>query len=290
MPSSIPRYSAASQFISVADRKLNIEFPTWLLFPSHDPEQPFSIGPFNVLAAENGQIANGCYPVVMISHGGGGSHLVYRDLAIYLAKNGYIVAMPEHYRNNRNDNSLGYQAINFSYRSRHISLLIDTLLCDKNVSAHIDASRIYLIGHSLGGTTALAVAGGVPWSSEQQPIEVTHDARVRALVLFAAAAAWFQHPQSLEQVKIPILLYDSEFDDITPAWQADLICHGVPGSTPIQRRRVDNGNHFSFLSPFPDKMKSSHFPPSLDRPGFNRRAFHDTLKHEVLRFLNAQGG
>jgi predicted dienelactone hydrolase len=48
----------------------------------------------------------GTIPLVIISHGNSGSLCCTGRLAAFAAKNGYIVAMLEHYGNNRNNNEL----------------------------------------------------------------------------------------------------------------------------------------------------------------------------------------
>ena len=63
--------------------------------------------------------------MILISHGSGGSHLVYRTLAHHLARNGFIVGMPEHPFNNRNNNTLEGTVENLINRPRHIRTAID---------------------------------------------------------------------------------------------------------------------------------------------------------------------
>jgi predicted dienelactone hydrolase len=281
-------YSAGSRTMRIHDDINNINFQTWLLFPCIDKSQSIKIGPYSIDACPDGRFIKGKFPLVIISHGGGGSHLLYRVAALHLAKNGYIVAMPEHHGNNRNDNSLEGQNINLTLRTRHICLVIDTLLSDPELMAYIDSSQIFMIGHSMGGCTALAVAGAVPWSGNREKIEVTHDERVKALVLFAPAAAWFQHPDSFRNVDLPILVFSAEHDTITPYWQSDLIKQSAKNPALVTVKTVKNAGHLSFLAPFPESMKNKDFPPSQDPDGFDREAFHEALKVEVLHFFNGQ--
>ena len=111
--------------------------------------------------------------------------------------------MPEHHGNSRNDNSLEGQNKNLTLRTRHIRLVIDTLLSDPELIECIDSRHIFMIGHYMGGCTALAIAGAVPWSMERKQIEVANDERVKALVLFAPAAAWFLLTMSIS----PLLFF-----------------------------------------------------------------------------------
>jgi predicted dienelactone hydrolase len=281
-------YSAGSRTIGIYDNIFDINFQTWLLYPSLENSQNIKVGPYSINASQDSDISKGKFPLVVISHGGGGSHLLYRIVALYLAENGYIVAMPEHHGNNRNDNSLEGQDINLTLRTRHIHLVIDTIISEPELMMHVDSQHIFMIGHSMGGCTALAVAGTVPWSKNRKKIEVTFDERIKALVLFAPATAWFMHPDSFENVNIPIFVFSAEHDTLTPQWQSDLIRQKVKNAALVTARTVQNAGHLSFLAPFPENMKNKNFPPSQDPVGFDREAFHEALKVEVLKFFSKQ--
>ncbi len=281
-------YSAGSKTISILDKENSITFENWLLYPSPGESQTMQIGPYTLDACPDGRVADGQFPLVVLSHGGGGSHLLYRVVAQYLAQNGFIVAMLEHYGNNRNDNSLEGQDRNISLRTQHVRLVIDTLLTDPGYMDHIDSQHIFMIGHSMGGCTALAIAGAVPWSAKEEQIEVAYDGRVKALVLFAPAAAWYQHPDSFNNIDIPMVVFTAERDTLTPYWQADLIKKRVKDPALVEIRIVKNGGHLSFLAPFPENMRKRNFPPSQDPDGFDREAFHEALKVEVLEIFNNQ--
>ncbi len=231
-------------------------------------------------------VAAGSYPIVVISHGGGGSHLVYRDLARYLARNGFLVAMPEHPGNNRNNNDLANTAANLTNRPRHIRLAIDWAF------ANLKPTKVALVGHSLGGYTALAVAGGAPTAfahetpnRQVRPLDVTVDERVKALVLLAPATVWFMMPDALSGVRVPILMLTAEKDPHTPPMHAEIVKRGVPESTQIEHRTIANAGHFSFLSPFPESMTQPGFAPSQDPEGFDRKLFHAEMNAAILGFL-----
>lgn len=136
----------------------------------------------------------------------------------------------------------------------------------------------------MGGYTALALAGGVPRTKEGLRIEISSDPRIKAIVLLAPGTGWFMH--ALEKVTIPILLLTAEHDQITPAWNAEIVLEGVPDKSKVTFRMIENAGHFSFLSPFPAAMKNASFPPSTDPQGFDRERFHKQLPIDILDFLN----
>jgi pimeloyl-ACP methyl ester carboxylesterase len=150
----------------------------------------------------------------------------------------------------------------------------------------VQPNSVAIIGHSMGGYTALAVAGGTPWSEDRQRVEVEPDPRVRALVLLAPATPWYQPEDSLRNVTAPILMLIAEHDPYTPRWHADLVLDRVPDKSKVTCRVVENAGHFSFLSPFPPQMRNASFLPSTDPAGFDREKFHERLPAEVLDFLD----
>ena len=245
--------------------------------------------------AHNGEIAAADSPLIVISHGNGGSHLGYRTLADYLACHGFVVAMPEHPRNNRNNNELAGTAENLENRPRHLRLAVDWMFASEQFGSRLRADTVAVIGHSLGGYTALALAGGRPTAfghetpdNQPRPISVEPDPRVKALVLLAPATAWFMNPGALRGVNVPILLWTAEHDSWTPPFHGDLVKAGVAARELVEHRVAEGGGHFAFLSPFPQAMRSPAFAPSQDPPGFDRTQFHEELNAGVLEFLRRQ--
>ncbi|MBP1629014.1 MAG: alpha/beta fold hydrolase [Holophagaceae bacterium] len=226
------------------------------------------------------------WPLILLSHGGGGSNALYRTISSYLAQRGYVVAMPEHPRNHRKDNSLGGTHENLVNRPRHLRLAADAVMADPRFSSRVLVERIAVIGHSLGGYTALALAGGLAWDKEGRRVEVEADPRLQALVLLAPATAFFSPPGSLAAVTQPILLLSAEHDTITPRWQAELIQNRVPDPSQFTSEEIPGAGHFSFLSPFPLPLRRPGFPPSEDPPGFDREAFHLWLPERIRCFLD----
>ncbi|WP_039948142.1 alpha/beta hydrolase family protein [Leptospira fainei] len=270
--------------IKVKDETKDVSFPALIHYPTLEPSTLTAFGPYTMDVSREASITEGQFPLVIISHGNGGSHLLYRTISTYLAKNGYVVAMLEHYGNNRNDNILENTNENLVNRPTHVSLTIDALLSERRLGKSILTDSIAVIGHSMGGYTALALAGGVPWTKQGEKIEVPSDSRVQAIVLMAPGAGWFMN--SLSKVTVPILLLIAEHDPITPRWNAEVVLDSVPDRSLVTFRMIENAGHFSFLSPFPTAMKNPGFPPSTDPAGFDRERFHKNLPNDILNFLN----
>lgn len=273
--------------ITIADADLGLTFPAVVQYPAAHAGPDTQIGPYTFASTRDAAPAEGRFPLVIISHGGGGSHLLYRTIATHLAANGFVVVAPEHAGNNRRENTLQHSPENVVRRVNHLSLTIDAVLTDPLLGAHVDAAAVAAIGHSIGGTAVLAMAGGVPWSRERVPLDVVPDERVRAVVLLAPATEWYQAPDSLSGVCLPLLVYAGSLDTMTPVWQAELVANGVDQSKPATVVIVEGAGHYAFLSPFPTQMNTPTFPPAQDPPGFNREQFHARLAPEIGDFLRA---
>jgi predicted dienelactone hydrolase len=273
-----------SKQLTIEDKIKNISFPVLVHYPTYQTSAPVSFGPYTMNVSPDAEIIEGQFPLILISHGNGGSHLLYRTISTHLAKNGYIVAMLEHFGNNRNNNTLENTTENLVIRPRHVSLTIDFLRSDNCFSKNITQNKIGVIGHSIGGYTALALAGGVPRTREGTVVEVESDSRIKVIILLAPGTGWFQN--SLDNVTVPILMFTAEHDPITPKWNAEIVLNDVPDKSKVTCKEIENAGHFSFLSPFPATMKNENFLPSTDPVGFDREKFHNILPIDILEFLN----
>lgn len=278
--------------VELIDDHMGVTFPMAVMYPTCTPGKTENIGPYSINVSINSEPKEGVFPLILISHGSGGGHLLYRTLAHHLACNGFIVGMPEHPFNNRNNNSLEGTVKNLINRPRHLCTAIDWFFNSKKFGKLLKPDDLSIIGHSMGGYTALAVAGGLPTSfphespeGQPQQISVMHDNRVKALVLLAPASVWFMEKGALNGVNIPILMFTAEKDEYTPNFHAQIILDGVHDNKKIIYRSVKNAGHFSFLSPFPKSMTKVEFLPSQDPSGFNRESFHHELNAEILNFL-----
>lgn len=99
-------------------------------------------------------------PLILLSHGTGGSAAGLGWLGEALAAKGYIVAAVNHHGNTGAEPNPALQGtIVWWDRPQDLSVLIDKLVADDRFGSRIDASRIGVAGFSIGGYTALAAVG-----------------------------------------------------------------------------------------------------------------------------------
>jgi predicted dienelactone hydrolase len=99
------------------------------------------------------------YPLILLSHGTGGSSEQLAWLGTALAKAGYIAVAVDHPGNNSHE---PYTPEGFALwweRAIDLSEVLDGMLADKEFAPHIDDSRIAAAGYSIGGFTVLELAG-----------------------------------------------------------------------------------------------------------------------------------
>jgi predicted dienelactone hydrolase len=192
-----------------------------------------------------------------------------------------------------------------------VSRVIDAVLDDGELGAHIERERIGVVGHSNGGYTALAVAGARPSpgseaahcrehrddakfcgyggaATREAAREVGHlpelrDPRVRSIVLMAPNAVRFTD-DALARVAVPALVYAAEKDDLTRVqYHGERLAKTLPRSECVL---VKGAGHFSFITSFPTAVKIVAGEGARDPDGFDRDAFHEVMNREIVGFFN----
>ena len=122
-----------------------------------------------------------CFPLVIVSHGGGGDRNSLISHVTLLVSNGYVVAVPEHVKSNKSFVINLMKEFNLSFldalkiiaadksewenRPRDISFLIDMAAVwnnsDVELAGKIDLSKIGVMGHSYGAYTTSAIMGAL---------------------------------------------------------------------------------------------------------------------------------
>ncbi len=252
-------------------------------------------------------------PLVLISHGFGGSFTGHHDTAETLADAGFVVVAVNHpVDSGAGDMTRADTLAALVERSADIKRAIDYMLHAWPDRAKLDPGKIGFFGFSRGGYTGLVVAGAnpdirkatafcdVPYRKpsceELQRNELpaqaaVHDPRVKAMVIADPAFGPLFDRDALKDVKIPTQIWASELSsedritEVNPGYVA-----AINESLPIKAdyHVVRNAGHFVFLVPCSATLAAKLPKICTDRPGFDRTAFHKELNADILAFFRKQ--
>lgn len=111
-----------------------------------------------VEAALFATVAEGPHPLVLFSHGMGGTARAQAWLASALAARGAVVVSVNHPGSTWGDFDMA-EGVRHWTRAIDLSAALDAILADPAFASHVDTSRIMAAGFSYGGWTALSLGG-----------------------------------------------------------------------------------------------------------------------------------
>ncbi len=220
--------------------------------------------------------APGRFPMVVLSHGMYGNALNQAWLAGALARRGFVVAAIDHPGTSTWSRDPD-QSRQLWERPKDISRLIDYAVTDPQMSARIDPARIYMAGHSLGGFTAVALAGGrydaaklnafcadIPgelvcgildgWNIAKTPEDRAamqadlSDPRIRAFAVFDLGGTQSFSTESLGRIDRPMLIFGAPV--MNSGLTLDIESRALVGALPPGKQRYiepETLAHFDFL-------------------------------------------
>jgi predicted dienelactone hydrolase len=268
----------------------------------------------NLHLYRDAELSEGCFPLVMLSHGRGSNPLQYAWFAETLAGQGYIVAGLYHYRANTYDQTIAYLSNKIWQRPRDISLAIDFLLKDPMWSTAIDAEEMGVAGHSQGGFTSLWIGGAKVnadkflafqkgWKSnpmvpahlrDELPVDASpaldvRDPRIKAAFAMAPGIikAFGMDEAGLEQMTIPAYITVGARDTQTPPDDnAAFAAKHIPGVTlVIIPGLVD---HEIFVNECDDEGRDEFPEACIDAEGVDRGDIHKSVGAAALKFFGSQ--
>lgn len=264
------------------------------------------LGPFVLNAVRDCPVKGGKHPLIVLSHGYGGTYLSHRDTAAALADAGFIVAALNH----PDDNALTFDPARANSltalvdRPEDIRRLIDFMLTEAPDATMIDRQKIGFFGFSRGGYTGLVLAGAEPDFKAMRthcddptgkscalvdPAQAptgpwVHDQRIKAFVIADPLASVFPSARTLSGISAPVQLWRSQEggDGVSPK-EVDAIAANLPAGTVFHV--VPGSRHFAFLAVCPEAMRASLSEICTDPNGFDRAAFHERLNSAVSAFF-----
>lgn len=148
-----------------ADHSPTMAITIWYPAKGHAKESPLTIGPPGLplfasgSAAADAPLAPGRFPVILLSHGFGGTARMMGWFGTALARAGYVVIAVDHPGSNGRGPITPNGASWWWERADDLKAAWATVLADPVFVDHVDVARLGVAGFSAGGFTAL-VAGG----------------------------------------------------------------------------------------------------------------------------------
>lgn len=298
------RFRAGVTRITVQDV---VPFDTLIVYPTDAAEIPFQDGLFTIDASRDAPIAPGArFPVVLFSHGGGGtikaggSSLPYAALLTSLAREGFVVVAPFHPGSKRPREAL-------EDRPRQIHKALTAMLADPRFAMHTDPNRLGMMGFSYGGAVTLIVAGATPslahlaaYCRDRSDDPMACDGvptdgslanavgnrspdalAVNALILLEPFGALFDR-DGLTPVGMPTLLYRAEGSDLKADGNIFALAAALPHPP---RQELVPGGHFIFFGPCSPALQADAPAACKDAPWVDRAAVHRRIEAEIGDFL-----
>ena len=291
-----------------------------LFYPTQAKARGIARGPFTVNAAMYADPEPAFKGLILFSHGAGGSELGHSRLCETLADHGYLVAALRHPGDNWQEDALLKKTPEryWSVRPHQVSQVLDALLADPRWKNRIprDARgpRVGALGHSAGGYTVLALAGGEPdlarlrehclkecvedpifcsmGRSAQEPAPPVglaaqstklKDPRVRAVAAMAPVGVLFT-AESLAAVRTTTAIWEAVSDRfLVPKFHAEWVKRNMPAA---ELHRVPNAWHFAFMDTPSMTIVTPDGDISADPPGFDRKTFLAILGGELAAFFD----
>lgn len=269
-------------------------------YPCAQATSDVRMGPYVLSVAKDCPMTGHKLPLVVISHGWGGTFLGHRDAAQTLADAGFVVVAVNHGDSAMNERRNGDLSV-LVERPTDVSQVLDFMLGQWPQADWIDAARVGFFGFSRGGYTGLVAMGADPESKVLQGMcergasrlcasirdgsrrTLSHDPRIKAAVIVDPLIVPFT-PQSLQGMKVPLQIWASARggDGVTPAGVAAL---ARTLTSTAEFHTVAQAQHFSFLPPCPPELARRAPDICSDEPGFDRAAFHRDFNARILSFL-----
>jgi predicted dienelactone hydrolase len=256
------------------------------------PERPlFEIG----AAAPDAAFADGARrPVILLSHGFGGTARIMGWFGIAMARSGYIVIAVDHPGNNGADEMTITGATLWWDRAEDLRTALAATLRDPDLGPQMDPDRLGVAGFSAGGFTALVAAGaridpprfirfcvanpddGV--CRPQREFTVTAQDRtkafavpevaaeaarasddhsipsVRAAFVIAPALVQALDPASLARLRTPVHIVLGDADGVAPPVTNGLVAAQAIPNVGLER--LPGVGHYDFLSSCTDAGKA----------------------------------
>ena len=204
--------------------------------------------------------------VVLFGVGAGGNPERHLPLLEALAANGFTVVAPHFQR----IVPASATAADLLLRGRRLKLALEGVAPG--------AQRVVGVGHSIGATMLLALAGAQMWMPSRNRLGVDRIPSLSRIVMMTPPTRFFEAPGALDLVRVPILVFAGSKDDVTPPAEQEFLRTAIGRRAPVEVRVEEGAGHFSFMNVL---------PPNVDEPLADRDPFLARLASEICAFASA---
>ena len=320
-------YQPAMANLEITDTDRGRDLSGYLWYPTdatgpltHDFESKVWEGTQVVKGAKP---SSGPFPFVVLSHGMFGNARNQAWLAGALARRGYVVAAIGHPGTSTwsRDPDLTRQLWE---RPKDISRVIEHVITSPDLIGLVDRDRIFMAGHSLGGFTAVALAGGrydaarleefcadtpgelacgilTDWKIAQTPEDRIQmeadlsDLRIKAFAVFDLGGTQSFSDTSLSRIDRPLLIFGAPIMNSGLTLDIESRALVTKLSAGIARYiEPETLSHFDFLGlckPGGFEILATEEPGDeivCKAGGARRAAKHQMIVNEVARFFSQQ--
>lgn len=311
-------FSVGSQQEAIVDlptqRTLNVR----IFYPSDSQQEPRQQAANRVFAGftaiADAPLAQGHFPLIILSHGSGGNNASLAWLAVPLAARGAIVIAASHPGSTTGDSS---PATDLTLQITDLSFMLTHYLQSAPWRQAIDPQKIAAIGHSKGGYSVLALAGGrvtrermnhycqtMPQMPDCQfyrrggiQLEKTDDARlaasyrdprVKLVVALDPGMSYVLTPGSIENIRITLLTIAAGY-----FIRADSTINLGVAQLKLPLLTLPEAGHFDFLplcQPTAASVLSEEGEAFIcETPNAQREAIHQKTLNAIGQFMQRNG-
>jgi len=264
-------------------------------------------------------LAEGEFPLLLLSHGSGGNMDNLSWLSSRLALRGAMVLAVNHPGSTSGDSS-PRRSVRLAERAADLRAALDHVLADPAFAPHVDASRISSLGFSLGGATALNLVGaqtdrglyrdycavhgdepadcvffakgGVDLANLPDAFEGDmRDPRIGAAIAVDPGLTYAFTDASVAAMDLPVLLINLGGEERFKA--ADVSARGsnlVERLPRVEYSTAAPASHFTFLALCKpggqELLAEEHDDPVWDDPaGADRAGIHEEIVERIAEFL-----
>ena len=310
----------------------DIRILVWYPAATSEVESPVGAGPTERPLFLPGAIASQAAfadhrkrPLILLSHGFGGTARQMTWLGTALARSGYLVVAVDHPGTNGVDGITAEGTYAPWERVGDLTAALHLVLEDPVIGSHVDRDRMGVAGFSMGGFTASLTVGAradfsnfiafcrspkrdatcnkqVEFPADYSQMATTldvpvmsgvrsrekadwQDARIKAAFMMAPALGTALDVASLRQIRLPVAVVYGTADGIVPPESNALV---IGHSIPEATLIPLPGvEHYDFLSECSDAARGDGIVYCVDGKGTTRKATHERTSAAAIDFFDA---